>query len=97
VRQMPSLGLASAGDGGELARGKLYFGDPPQTCDSLTLVVRLVAIYLGLVLIELYPADDCFTGFVVPKLLVHAEIEVCLVALNSSPHAYRTIVTHHYN
>ena len=66
--------LGICGGMGNLPEASYTFGDSSNKY-SLTLVVRLVAIYLDLILIELYSADSYFTGFVVPKLLVNAKIE----------------------
>jgi len=54
---------------GGLARGKAPITlEIPRTYDSLALVVRLVAIYLGLILIEFFLTDDCFIAIRCPEI-----------------------------
>lgn len=91
------IGLVTRQGWGDLPEASLYSLETPRTCDSLALVVRLVDIYLGLILIESFPADDCFTAIRCPEVAGPCKIEVYLQALDSSLHAHRTIVTHHYN
>src|SRR5271155_477019 len=85
------------GGWGDLPEASLYSLETPRTCDSLALMVRLVDIYLGLILIESFPADDCFTAIRCPEVAGPCKIEVYLQALDSSLHTHRTIVTHHCN
>src|SRR5271154_232907 len=88
-----ALGLARGMEG--LARAKPIILWRPLEHVTLSLSWSVVDIYLGLILIESFPADDYFTAIRCPEVAGPCKIEVYLQALDSSLHTHRTIVTHH--